>query len=250
MELATGTVRLNVGGVVFEVARSTVDAQPEALLARMLKHAAVGGKDALFIDRDPALFSVVLNYYRNGEVDVPPDASWTSVRRELDFFCLDVESTRVHVQNVGAHWRGRTGSAWTDRVAAFFASMFETPWFERRMGASLELIVVMGPPRPRAASEADDGSDETHHNPSVLFGTKTARRLATNVLSNRFNLSSRWEAVDAAKSCVAIEYPLPYTYYPPSGCKLHQLVLLCQVGEAGEGGGGKRSKRRVGSVDA
>ena len=249
MERAASTVRFNVGGVVFEVARSTVDAVPDAFLSRLIKHTPIGN-DALFIDRDPALFSVVLNYYRNREVDVPPSLSWTAVRRELDFFCLNVESTRVHVQNVGAHWRGRTGSAWSERVAAFFSAMFETPWFERRMAASLELTVVMGPPRPhRDASETDDVLATDACDACVLFGTKTARRLATNVLSQRFNLMSRWEAVDAAKSCVSIEYPLPYTYYPPSGCKLHQLVLLCQVGEAGECGN-KRSKRRVGSVDA
>jgi len=248
------SVHFNVAGTRFEVARSTVDSLPEALLSRMVVHAT---GPVIFIDRDPTLFRIVLNFYRNGEVDVPPGVSCTAIERELAFFCLDVDARRVHVQNVGAHWRGRTGSAWSERVAAFFTTMFETPWFERRMAQSLELTVVMGPPRPReadaaaaaldaAASASGDAAASASGDPAVLFGTKTARRLATNVLSRRFNLMSRWEVVDAAKNCVLIEYPKTYTFYPPSGYKLHQLVLLCQVDDADPPS--KRTKRGVASL--
>lgn len=234
MEGATPVVRLNVGGQRFEVARSTVALHPQGLLERLVANA---GDEELFVDRDPTLFRVVLNWYRNGQVDVPPRVSWTAVRRELDFFCLDVDfDTQVEVQNVGELWRERTMGRWTQRVTAFFATMFQTSWFREQMDASLELVIAMAPSR-HAAEDS----------PATLFATKTARRLAMQVLRERFELSGRWETVESATDSVRVEYPSAYVYYRQAGEKLYQLVLCCNVDPVDATPHNKRSKRS--SVD-
>ncbi len=60
----SNNVVFNVGGTRFEVARSTVTAHPDTLLANMIKRNL--DENELFIDADSGLFRWILQWYRRG----------------------------------------------------------------------------------------------------------------------------------------------------------------------------------------
>ncbi|KAJ1477395.1 BTB/POZ protein [Baffinella frigidus] len=91
--MSAATVRFNVGGTVSEVAVSTIQSQPEALLAKMIDGRFQSGKDAsgaYFIDRDPQLFRIVLGVYRDNRVYPLPLGIITpaQIQAELEYYGL------------------------------------------------------------------------------------------------------------------------------------------------------------------
>jgi len=86
------TVRFNVGGTVFEVAVSTIQSQPEGLLAKMIDGRFQCGKDesgAFFVDRHPRFFDIVLDVHRDNKVyPLTPAFTRERVLAELEFYGL------------------------------------------------------------------------------------------------------------------------------------------------------------------
>ena len=85
-------VKLDVGGVAFVTTRSTLLRIPQTFFARLVSwepnanHAAASH----FIDRDGTHFRYVLNYLRDGQVDLPPNdtALHSELAREAEFYQL------------------------------------------------------------------------------------------------------------------------------------------------------------------
>ena len=122
---------------------------------------------------------------------------------------------------------------WSTRLTTFFAELFESAWFAERQSESLEVPILLGPRPPAGCATAVPASGvTTTEDAAALVATKTARQLATRVLTQRFNVLSRWETVDVGKAAVRLEYPVAYTFYPDAHTpKLHRLVVFCHVGD-------------------
>lgn len=86
------TANFNVGGTVFEVAVSTIESQPEGLLAKMIDGRFPCGKDesgAYFIDRSPRFFDIVLDVHRDSKVyPLSPGFPRERVVAELEYYGL------------------------------------------------------------------------------------------------------------------------------------------------------------------
>uniref|UniRef100_A0A8C8TBG0 Potassium channel regulatory protein n=1 Tax=Peromyscus maniculatus bairdii TaxID=230844 RepID=A0A8C8TBG0_PERMB len=86
-------VTLNVGGKIFTTRLSTLKQFPTSRLAGMLdgrdqEFKTVDGQ--IFVDRDGALFSFILDFLRNGELLLPADFSdYLRLQREALFYELD-----------------------------------------------------------------------------------------------------------------------------------------------------------------
>lgn len=79
------TLKLNVGGTIFETRRSTLVSGSqffEALLSDRWKGTACVTDEPLFLDRDPVGFGHVLNYLRDANYPFPT----SNYRHELDFY--------------------------------------------------------------------------------------------------------------------------------------------------------------------
>lgn len=87
------TVILNVGGQIFETYKSTLTRLKTCKLARQseLRRYYREGKGDYFFDRDPQLFSVVLNYLRTDELHLPTYLCGPAVQREFDYWGIDEE---------------------------------------------------------------------------------------------------------------------------------------------------------------
>ncbi|KAJ1478541.1 BTB/POZ protein [Baffinella frigidus] len=90
--MAATTTKFNVGGTVFEVAVSTIQSQPEGLLAKMIDGRFPCGKDesgAFFVDRNPRFFEIVLDVHRDNKVyPLPPGVTRERALAELEFYGL------------------------------------------------------------------------------------------------------------------------------------------------------------------
>ena len=91
-------IQYNVGGQRFATSRDTIANDEFCMLNVMLKHESsmASSRDtsgALFIDRDPTYFKYVLNYLRNGIVDLPPERyALNALLREAEFYQINVRS--------------------------------------------------------------------------------------------------------------------------------------------------------------
>ena len=68
-------ISFNVGGTVFATSRQTVMKYPNSMLARICSTDVPVEKDSngvYFIDRDPEIFRLILNYLRNGYLSKMP----------------------------------------------------------------------------------------------------------------------------------------------------------------------------------
>eukprot|EP00611_Tribonema_gayanum_P007894 TRINITY_DN1733_c0_g1_i2.p1 TRINITY_DN1733_c0_g1~~TRINITY_DN1733_c0_g1_i2.p1 ORF type:complete len:178 (+),score=31.36 TRINITY_DN1733_c0_g1_i2:75-608(+) len=92
---AAAVVELNVGGALFTTTRSTLAADPDSMLARLVNGNLSSARDAqgrLFIDRDGSNFNIILQYLRNrGRFSLPTCLSQEAVealQQEADFYQL------------------------------------------------------------------------------------------------------------------------------------------------------------------
>ena len=91
------TVRLNVGGTKYEVAKDTIEKYPGTMLARLISETWEGKddkkrareEDEIFIDADGLQFRFVLEYMRHQKVDLPMGISTKSVLHNLQYFGFD-----------------------------------------------------------------------------------------------------------------------------------------------------------------
>lgn len=85
------TVKLNVGGTVFETYVSTLKKLRTCKLSRSyeMKKYYREDKGDYFLDRDPQVFSVVLNYLRTGELHIPTFLCGPILQREFEHWGID-----------------------------------------------------------------------------------------------------------------------------------------------------------------
>merc|ERR1711992_111729 len=93
MGMTDEIVSLNVGGTLFATSRHTLMKHPDSMLARMCNTEVPVVKDpsgAYFIDRDPTLFRLILNYLRSGFLsEKTRNCDLEELAVEADYYGLD-----------------------------------------------------------------------------------------------------------------------------------------------------------------
>ncbi|XP_008211196.1 BTB/POZ domain-containing protein KCTD3 isoform X1 [Nasonia vitripennis] len=81
-------VHLNVGGTRFSTSRQTLSWIPDSFFTALLSNRIASRRDengALFIDRDPKIFSVILNYLRTKDIDLK-SVNIRTLRHEAEYY--------------------------------------------------------------------------------------------------------------------------------------------------------------------
>uniref|UniRef100_A0A2C9JEX1 BTB/POZ domain-containing protein KCTD3 n=1 Tax=Biomphalaria glabrata TaxID=6526 RepID=A0A2C9JEX1_BIOGL len=89
--MSSEIVHLNVGGTRFSTSRQTLTWNPETFFTSLLSGRISSDKDetgAIFIDRDPKLFSVILNYLRTKEIQLRK-VDLSALRHEAEFYGIN-----------------------------------------------------------------------------------------------------------------------------------------------------------------
>lgn len=91
------TIRLNVGGIPYQVSRDTMTRYKGSLLAALTSTRENDDDDELFLFRDGPLFAHVLDYVRsNGaKVHLPSCISRTTLEHELDYFQIPTDGRNL-----------------------------------------------------------------------------------------------------------------------------------------------------------
>jgi hypothetical protein len=86
----TEIVNLNVGGIQYSVARSTIMKYEETMLAKLVseKWNPQSSEAPIFIDRDGERFKFILDFYRDGEIIVPNTFAIDAVKNDALYFGL------------------------------------------------------------------------------------------------------------------------------------------------------------------
>ncbi|KAF7990909.1 hypothetical protein HCN44_000714 [Aphidius gifuensis] len=83
-------IHLNVGGTRFSTSRQTLTWIPDSFFTALLSNRIASRQDetgALFIDRDPKLFSIILNYLRTRDIDLK-STNIKILRHEAEYYSL------------------------------------------------------------------------------------------------------------------------------------------------------------------
>ncbi|XP_050486577.1 BTB/POZ domain-containing protein KCTD3 isoform X2 [Bombus huntii] len=81
-------VHLNVGGTRFSTSKQTLTWVPDSFFTALLSNRIASHRDeigALFIDRDPKLFSIILNYLRTKDIDLK-NVDLRTLRHEAEYY--------------------------------------------------------------------------------------------------------------------------------------------------------------------
>ncbi|PIC49199.1 hypothetical protein B9Z55_007881 [Caenorhabditis nigoni] len=88
----TDVVKLNVGGTIFETSKSTLT-KFDGYFKSMLENWVPKTKDdsdAIFVDRDPTHFRLILNFMRDGHVDLQKySEDVKEIQKEAEYYLLD-----------------------------------------------------------------------------------------------------------------------------------------------------------------
>jgi BTB/POZ domain len=90
-------VTFDVGGTTYRVSRSTIESFPESMLARLVSETwnEQGDDTPIFIDRSGSRFEYVLDYLRDGTVDVPISMSKRALLNDFDYYGIQVDPKKI-----------------------------------------------------------------------------------------------------------------------------------------------------------
>lgn len=88
-----GTITFNISGTLYEISRSLLEQFPNSMLAKCASEQWQKDppESQIFIERNGVRFQYVLDYMRDGRVDVPVSQTKQSILEELEYFGIDVE---------------------------------------------------------------------------------------------------------------------------------------------------------------
>uniref|UniRef100_A0A6B2LDY6 BTB domain-containing protein n=1 Tax=Arcella intermedia TaxID=1963864 RepID=A0A6B2LDY6_9EUKA len=144
---------MNVGGTCFTTSLSTLRKFPNSHLGKMFTIGEGVVRDSygrFFIDRDPVLFAIFLNYLRTGNVSIPPGISATQLLEESLYYNFEAFDLPV-AMNVAEQFRNINLKA----VRSSFDKLW--PILQKRMKLILEN-------EPVYAAEIEWGPKQSTHN--------------------------------------------------------------------------------------
>ncbi|GFH50201.1 K_tetra-domain-containing protein [Chaetoceros tenuissimus] len=85
-------VKLNIGGTPYEVSRSLINSFPDSMLGSVVSDKwKENSEELIFIERDGQRFRYVLDYMRDGKVNLPRGECVESLCTELDYFGIEYD---------------------------------------------------------------------------------------------------------------------------------------------------------------
>jgi hypothetical protein len=121
------TIILNVGGTRFRTFKSTLMKHRNAFFGLFFSqnhYDWLTPEGDYFFDRNPALFGLILEYYRTGILFVPKDVHFGSLWKEVMYFGLDRVITRAHI-DMEQQVETRYPNSWATHLACRFLPILQ-----------------------------------------------------------------------------------------------------------------------------
>jgi hypothetical protein len=89
-------IKFNIGGTRYEVSQSLLQSYPDSMLAKSAAEQWHTDPDSeIFIDRDGARFQYVLDYLRDGAVQLPVVVTRASILSDLRFYTVAIKEEAI-----------------------------------------------------------------------------------------------------------------------------------------------------------
>ena len=93
------TVILDIGGIHYKTSLTTINNYPNSMLAKIVSDRwnpnSEGSNKPIFIDRNGQRFKYVLDYLRDGKVNLPVGENVETFRTELEYFGIDIHPDSI-----------------------------------------------------------------------------------------------------------------------------------------------------------
>jgi hypothetical protein len=90
------TACFDVGGKIYKVSRSLLQAHPDTMLARIASETwQSDSSQTIFIERDNERFRYCLDYLRDGSVDLPMTVSKEALLKDFEYFGIEHDTDLV-----------------------------------------------------------------------------------------------------------------------------------------------------------
>ena len=90
-------VKLDVGAIHYKTSLSTINNSPNSMLAKAVSERwkKEDSNEPIFFDRDGQRFKYVLDYLRDGKVNLPVGENVETFHTELQYFCIDIHQDSI-----------------------------------------------------------------------------------------------------------------------------------------------------------
>jgi hypothetical protein len=136
------TVLINCGCVEFVVNKETLLHFPDSMLAK--RFCGSWDSNSNFIDRDPIIFRLVLDYYRDLSVIIPYNIPIERVILEFEFYCLPTDHLENTVVDYSVIWKKRNIKINT--INTIFDNIIGSEWFYNSMKDNIKISWYVGDP--------------------------------------------------------------------------------------------------------
>jgi len=111
---SSDVIQLNIGGKIFTTTRMTLTSSPDSVLARMFDVSSpfpparlIDG--AFFVDSNPDVFGVILDYLRYKTVIIPPQIPAAAIKVQARYFGLECLVEQLETKNLASKLRINAG---------------------------------------------------------------------------------------------------------------------------------------------
>ena len=174
----------------FKIHKSYLESLPDSMLAKRFLNSNFNNDN--YIDRDPELFKLIIDYYYDKKLIIPFNIPYDRVKLEFEFFCL--EPVNIFIENINDNWKRN------DIIKQIESTLDELVFSESFQYKILNTI---------GFSIDIERSDKLFN---ILNGDKT-HDIAKTYLKNKFNLKSSIK-FGPYNEKIIIEFIMNYYYGP------------------------------------
>lgn len=150
-------IKFNCSGQIFEISKDSIMKLPNSMLAARITskmdETVTVRSGSYFLDRDPEIFTLILDYYRYGELYIPYNIPYAKVIADVLFYGLDIDDKDISVQNMNEKWKNNNSVILKiERIADY---IINSSWFSNKISNSLSFTWYFVTKAKKSITEPD-----------------------------------------------------------------------------------------------
>lgn len=173
LENTTSLITIKCGNVEFVINRTELMKYPDSMLSK--RFCNNNFMYEAYLDRDPEIFKLVLDYYRDSKLIIPFNIPLDRILSEFEFFCLEPENLKV--TNINDNWKQNKSIKTIQKI---LDNMVMSEWFQKTMLNKFSFSWYIGNPV--------NGFEYY----SLFFKNNIINDIVISYLKNKYNLKAEW----------------------------------------------------------
>jgi len=184
----TKYVQIQCRSKEFRISKSSLEMFPNSMLTR--RFLGSGFNNDNYVDRDPELFKLVMDYYTDQKLIIPFNIPYDRVKLEFEFFCL--EPNNLWIQNMNDNWRRN------DKIKEIEAELDKLIFSE---SLQFKILNTVG-----FCINVQKTDTELYN----IFNGDSTHKIAKVYLKSKYNLECTWKYKN--QKAITMEFTMDYFY--------------------------------------